>query len=191
MLHCQQQHTVRLHLLTAASLLPRGTSSLHQPVTCSQNKRIPRVFCRTVAAPKTAVTFSELHTGRTCLRFGRNSSFGVYPQRHPATEQCLSVYSHLCIPHCYKLCTLANCLVVSCHPQQPNGILGSLGATLKLLSAQSIDTARAAVVPVLQVANQTALDARSTLQDLGGDVAVAVLKARASGWDAAQCAQGR
>ena len=60
-----------------------------------------------------------------------------------------------------------------------------------MVSAHSIDTARAAVVPVLQVANQTALDARSTLQDLKGDVAVAVLRAQASGWDAAQCAQGR
>lgn len=70
-------------------------------------------------------------------------------------------------------------------------MLGSLGATLKLLSAQSINTAREAAVPVLQVANQTAEDARSTLQDLGGDVALAVVRARASGWDAAQCAQGR
>jgi hypothetical protein len=84
-----------------------------------------------------------------------------------------------------------SCLVAFCRPQQSNGVLGSLGSTLKSVSAQSIDTARAAAVPVLQVANQTALDARSTLQDLEGDVAVAILKAQASGWDAAQCAQGR
>jgi len=86
---------------------------------------------------------------------------------------------------------LANCLVASCHPQQPIGLLGSLGETLRSLSVQSIGTAREAVHPVLQVANQTALDASSTLQDLGSDVAVAVLKAQTSGWDAAQCAQGK
>lgn len=76
-------------------------------------------------------------------------------------------------------------------PQQSDGLLRSLGATLKLLSAQSINTAQEAAVPVLQVANETALDARSTLKDLGGDVALAVVRAQASGWDAAQCAQGR
>jgi hypothetical protein len=70
-------------------------------------------------------------------------------------------------------------------------MLGSLGTALKFLSAQSVNSARAAAVPVLQVANQTALDARSTLQDLGGDVALSVVKARASGWKAAQCAEGR
>lgn len=71
------------------------------------------------------------------------------------------------------------------------GILDSLENTLKLLSAESVNTARAAAFPVLQVANQTTLDARSILQDLGGDVALAVVRARASGWDAARCAQGR
>lgn len=76
-------------------------------------------------------------------------------------------------------------------PQQSDGLLRSLGSTLKLLSAQSINTAQEAAVPVLQVANETALDARSTLKDLGGDVALAVVRAQASGWDAAQCAQGR
>jgi len=40
--------------VTTASLLPRGTSSLQQPVCYSQNKRIPRVLRRTVAA----VTFN-------------------------------------------------------------------------------------------------------------------------------------
>jgi hypothetical protein len=69
-------------------------------------------------------------------------------------------------------------------------MLETLGATLKLLSAESVDAARAAAVPVLQVVNQTALEARSTLQDLGADVALAVVRARASGWDAAHCAQG-
>ena len=61
------------HLVIAASLLPRGTSSLRQPVTYSQNKRIPRVLRRTVAAvsfqlaPKTAAKCGELHAVRMFL----------------------------------------------------------------------------------------------------------------------------
>jgi hypothetical protein len=70
-------------------------------------------------------------------------------------------------------------------------VLGSLGNALQRLSAESLSTVRAAAVPVLQVTNQTALDARSVLQDLGGDVAMAAVRARASGWDAAHCAQGK
>jgi hypothetical protein len=74
--------------------------------------------------------------------------------------------------------------------QEAGSLLGSLGSSLKLLSAESVNTARAAAVPALQAANQTAVDARSLLQDLGGDVATAVVRARASGWEAAHCAQG-
>ncbi|KDR09106.1 uncharacterized protein LOC110838982 [Zootermopsis nevadensis] len=74
---------------------------------------------------------------------------------------------------------------------ESGGILGSLGVTLKSLSAESVNTVRDATAPLLQVANQTVLEARSTLQDLGGDVALAVVRARASGWDAAHCAQDK
>jgi hypothetical protein len=78
-----------------------------------------------------------------------------------------------------------------CHVQEAGGVLGFLGNALQRLSAESLGTARAAAVPVLQGANQTALDARSVLQDLGAEVALAVVRARASGWDAAHCAQGK
>lgn len=81
--------------------------------------------------------------------------------------------------------------IVCCRTQESGGILGSLGVTLKSLSAESVNTVRDATAPLLQVANQTVLEARSTLQDLGGDVALAVVRARASGWDAAHCAQGK
>jgi len=69
--------------------------------------------------------------------------------------------------------------------------LGSLGATLKVLSAESVNTVLEAADPLLEVVNQTVLQARSTLQDLGGDVALAAVRARASGWDAKHCAQGK
>ncbi|PSN52018.1 hypothetical protein C0J52_06129 [Blattella germanica] len=44
--------------------------------------------------------------------------------------------------------------------------LQSLQNTLKLLSAESVNTARAAAVPVLDLVNQTATEAHSALEDL-------------------------
>ncbi|XP_069678808.1 uncharacterized protein [Periplaneta americana] len=71
-----------------------------------------------------------------------------------------------------------------------DGLLGlqTLETTLKLVSADSVNTVRAAVSPVIQTVNQTAQQARDVLEELGGGVAVAVLRARQSGLDVTNCA---
>ena len=61
---------------------------------------------------------------------------------------------------------------------------------MKLVSAGSVNTARAAAVPVLEVVNQTYVQARSAIEDLSGEMLKNVLRARSLGWDAAHCAQG-
>ncbi|KAJ9596849.1 hypothetical protein L9F63_012105 [Diploptera punctata] len=67
--------------------------------------------------------------------------------------------------------------------------LRSLENTVKFISAESVNTARAAAVPVLEVANQTYAEAKSTIEDISGEVLKSVIRARSMGWTAAHCAQ--